>query len=359
MVCSDSENEAELVFLSPEEEPEPCKNDKKASTEDQGASPVLRRSNRKRKSVSFVQDMSKGSGSKKKKTSPPKKQPPSQEADQASSMPKLPRTPQGAGSGTGGGTGGGTADPPDADRDKGEKQTGPDFAALLLAMEDRLATKMDATNKAVNQAVSLSKMNSDALETLEEKVGATDAALKETLARIEAQEERVLARVEGQVQEMVRDQLKAAGFDSQLSAGDLSTIQEPRSSYAAAAANCNSTINSGGGSTRGPTLTKEDRQEVKFWECRRSLRLWPVKETTMNGLKDFLTNRLGMDGSFVDEEIGPVTIKRNMERRPKNQHEVCVTFDNKQVRDMVKAQAPNLAAQEEAGMHLHLSLIHI
>ena len=43
VVRSDSENEAELVFLSPEEElptsPE---------ARDQGASPILRRSNRKR-----------------------------------------------------------------------------------------------------------------------------------------------------------------------------------------------------------------------------------------------------------------------------------------------------------------------
>ena len=270
VVRSDSENEAELVFLSPDEEPVPRKSDR----EDQGASPVLRRSNRKRKSVSSVQDMSKGSGSKKKKTSPPKKQPPPQEAEQAGNMPKLPRTPQGAGGG-----GPGASDTPGTDPDKGDKQPGQDFAALLLAMEKRLATKMDATNKAVNQAVNLSKMNSDALETLEEKVGATDAALKETLARIEAQEERVLARVEGQVQEMVRNQLKAAGFDSQLSAGDLSTIHDQRNSYAAAASSSNSTMNSG--STRGPTLSKESRQEAKFWECRRSLRLWPIKEPTV------------------------------------------------------------------------------
>ena len=81
VVRSDSENEAELVFLSPEEDP-PTRPEPK----DQGASPVLRRSNRKRKSVTCSSDISKSSGSKKKKTTSP---------DPTKSMPKLPRTPQG------------------------------------------------------------------------------------------------------------------------------------------------------------------------------------------------------------------------------------------------------------------------
>ena len=83
VVRSDSENEAELVFLSPKEESVQVR---KAQA-DQGASPVLRRSNRKRKSTTtYPTGMSKGSGSKKKKagTSP----------DPCKSMPKIPRTPQ-------------------------------------------------------------------------------------------------------------------------------------------------------------------------------------------------------------------------------------------------------------------------
>ena len=90
VVRSDSENEAELVFLSPEEEIRPPKND----PPDQGASPVLRRSNRKRKSVTAYSDndMSKGSGTMKKKCSPPKQTPPKENPEE--SMPKLPRTPQ-------------------------------------------------------------------------------------------------------------------------------------------------------------------------------------------------------------------------------------------------------------------------
>ena len=67
MTSSDSDCDGDdVVFLSPEEE---IQND-----QDQGASPVLlRRSNRKRKSVSAAnnQGMSKGSSSKKKKVTSP------------------------------------------------------------------------------------------------------------------------------------------------------------------------------------------------------------------------------------------------------------------------------------------------
>ena len=77
------------VFLSPDESP--------TKEGDQGASPVLRRSNRKRNSVSAAVSvggaaMSKGSSSKKKKPS-------TQEEEQAGAknMPKVVRSPQAGG----------------------------------------------------------------------------------------------------------------------------------------------------------------------------------------------------------------------------------------------------------------------
>ena len=272
--------------------------------------------------------MSKGSGSKKKKCSPITQEIPSK------TMPKVARTPP---------------------KNTGEQDTGggkedrTDVAALLVAMEARLSSKLDANKKAVNEAVKMSKLNSDALDALEEKVDATDDRLKETLARIEATEERVLARVEEQVKEMVREQLKAAGFDSQLSAGDLSTLppsnaSSSKQSYAAAASR----------PADQTGLSKEQRQENKFWECRRSLRLWPIQDANTEGLKDFLKNRLLLDDSFIEEDMGAVTIKRNVEK-PKNKDEVCVIFESKQVRDKIKAQGPSLANyREEAGMRLQI-----
>ena len=78
----DSEND--VVFLTPEETAK-----SKRVEEDQGASPVLRRSNRKRKSVMVDQDM--GFNSKEKKCSPGKQSPLKDNTCKA--MPRIPRTP--------------------------------------------------------------------------------------------------------------------------------------------------------------------------------------------------------------------------------------------------------------------------
>ena len=77
----------ESVFLSPEEQFQ-----SEGQEKDQGASPALRRSNRKRKSTALVTDMTKNSGSKKKKGSSPVTV---RTDDPGKSMPRLPRTPRG------------------------------------------------------------------------------------------------------------------------------------------------------------------------------------------------------------------------------------------------------------------------
>ena len=288
--------------------------------------------NRKRKSVTVIQDMSKGgSGSKKKKSSPSKQAShPKPTANKA--MPGLPRTPQAG------------AEP---QAEPAAKKEVPDVASLLMAMEARITSKLDATKKAVNEAVSLSKLNSDALDALKEKVDANDEILRETLARVEKQEERVLAKVESQVREMVRDQLKAAGFDSQLSAGDLSTITDS-TTYAEALA-----ANRSDGRVDRLVLrpSKEERQEAKFWECRRTLRLWPVTDPTAQGIKE----KLSMDDAFIEEDMGNVLVKRSLDKRSKNKKEVVAVFENKQIRDAIKAQGPSLANyRDKAGMQLQI-----
>ena len=62
-----------------------------------------------------------------------------------------------------------------------------------------------------------------------------------------------------------------------------------------------------------------------------------------------------MDKQFVDEDLGEVRIRRNIERRPKYKDEVCVTFESKEIRDAIKAKGPALANfREEAGMRLQI-----
>ena len=125
VVRSDSENEheAELVFLSPDEEPGPPP----GAQQDQGASPILRRSNRKRKSTAAYSesDMSKNSGSKKKKGSSP---------EVLKSMPKIPRTPQ-------------AQDnlPPPVTEGAPAPFGAAEFGTLLAGIEARITAKMEAT----------------------------------------------------------------------------------------------------------------------------------------------------------------------------------------------------------------------
>ena len=330
---SENENEAELVFLSPDEEPvkKPA-----AAAADQGASPVLRRSNRKRKSTaSFCDsDMSKNSGSKKKKSSP----------DPGKSMPRIPRTPQAPGQDPG---------QPQATQPQAASAAplGSCLEGLLAGMEERLASKMDENNKAVKQT-------NEALLAVEEKVANNDAALR---AALQASEARIMSHFQDAVKGMVLDQLRSAGFDPDLSAGALtlpsvtdsrlvpSTSAAMPSSYAAVTSIALEKT------ARKPDKIQAERREDRFWECRRSLRLWPVPEGTVDGLKVFLKEKLRMDERFIEEDLGEVLVRKHKDLRAKNKDEIFVQFESKEVRDIVKAQAPNLANyRETAGMRLHL-----
>ena len=83
--------------------------------------------------------------------------------------------------------------------------------------------------------------------------------------------------------------------------------------------------------------------------------MWPVKGASVEGLKEFLYNRLDMTADFVENDMGNVVICRHVEKRPRYKDEVCVTFESKNIRDVVKAQGPNLAGcKEEAGMRLEI-----
>ena len=62
-----------------------------------------------------------------------------------------------------------------------------------------------------------------------------------------------------------------------------------------------------------------------------------------------------MGEEFVEEVLGRIEIKRVNDPRKANKDEALVVFENKQVRDAVKAQAPNLANyREDAGMRLEI-----
>ena len=153
---------------------------------------------------------------------------------------------------------------------------------------------------------------------------------------------------------MVLDQLRDVGFDPELTAGALTTLQSMRlnNTYASAVLTASKVARTTEQQER--RLTPREKKEERFLECRRSLRLWPVPGATLGSLRTYLADKLNMDESFL-EDMGVVTIKKVYERRPKYSDEVVDTFETKSIRDAIEAQAHNLASyREEAGMRLHI-----
>ena len=191
-------------------------------------------------------------------------------------------------------------------------------------------------------------------------------ALKESENRIMRRvQEQVEAIVQGQVKDMVSEQLAAAGFDENLTAAELSTRRsamctEPSQSemtttYAGMAASQAAPSGPWTQACAHPTSSKEDKQEAKFWLARRSLRLWPIQGGSREGLEDYLKSKSRLGQDFIDEDLGQVILTRPREPKNKNKDEYIVIFESKQIRDAVKAAAPNLANfRDAAGMRLHV-----
>ena len=80
--------------------------------------------------------------------------------------------------------------------------------------------------------------------------------------------------------------------------------------------------------------------------------MWPVKDRS--DLDAYLKEKLDIDGQFI-ADMGEVRIRKVLERKPKFKDEAIVLFEDKRIRDTVKAQAYRLAScRDEAGMRLHL-----
>ena len=71
-------------------------------------------------------------------------------------------------------------------------------------------------------------------------------------------------------------------------------------------------------------------------------------------LKKYMQDLLKLTDDFFDE-MGPVVVRRHRDPRSKADHKVIATFENKEVRDAVKAASKNLAGSAvKAGIRLHI-----
>ena len=269
-------------------------------------------------------------------------------------MPKIPRTPQGQ------------PQPlpqqqvqpppqlPQQQQDKPPEASS--IEALLMGMEARLGTHFEKSNEAIQAVASQVKQANEGLNQLEQKVDESDANFKVTLQEVEARvlnkaqeaDTRLLDQVRDQVKEMVENQLRAAGFDPDMTAAGLSTINQTPSAavyrdhggsqptYAGAV------IRSANMDQQNVTrqMSKEERQEEKFWNCRRSLRVWPVPDADRNKLNKFFMEKLHMDINFLENEMGDVHLWPHRDPKAKIKDEVYVTFESREIRDAVNPLRP-------------------
>ena len=97
--------------------------------------------------------------------------------------------------------------------------------------------------------------------------------------------------------------------------------------------------------------TKEDL----YWQCRRSLRLWPIVGPDIKkGLGDFLRNRLRLGADFL-ADMGEVSVKKVASGpRSKKVGEIIAIFSSTDVRDVVRGAARELAGHDDAGIRLEI-----
>ena len=112
--------------------------------------------------------------------------------------------------------------------------------------------------------------------------------------------------------------------------------------------------------------SKEDF-EGKFWLCRRSIRIWPIKARDENalwaGVSHFFFEKLQIPQEDLPQEaVEAVTRVMPGRKKQKIEHEVIVRFSTVQMRDMIVSYAPNLrewrdkdgSSQMSAGLRLEI-----
>ena len=102
--------------------------------------------------------------------------------------------------------------------------------------------------------------------------------------------------------------------------------------------------------------SQSDRQELRYWECRRAIRIRPVAGgNEREALIDYLKTYLLLDESFIGN-MGCTKIERiPFGAKTKFKNEMVVTFSSVEARDIVQAAAVNLGAHgPEIGVRLEI-----
>ena len=186
-----------------------------------------------------------------------------------------------------------------ADRNRRNSKQGSDLEATMLAIEKRQSERMD-------KLVSCLEKNNEEVSSLRNLISTREEAVLEEVKR---RDDKTNARL---------DELEAK-FANGLAGG------------------------------------REAKRAEAYRDCRRSIRLWPVKGAELKpAVSSFLREKL----LFSEEDLkrmGNISIKKYRDPASKTPDEVLILFESKRSRDAVKAAGKHLAGLGgSAGMKLHI-----
>ena len=100
-------------------------------------------------------------------------------------------------------------------------------------------------------------------------------------------------------------------------------------------------------------------RDMRYWRSRKSLRIWPVngrtEEELLNGAVGFLHDRLKLDEGMLTPKDKFAVRRIAQVLRSTIKDEVCVVFPSMELRDIAKGNAFNLAGDKAAGVRLEIS----
>ena len=191
----------------------------------------------------------------------------------------------------------------------------------MAGMEGRLAEKIGNLENNV-------KSNKDSIVILTDSLNKATVDLARLEHQIQANEDGLESRVAHMVRSVMSRDSRPVGTGAGL---DLSSAP-------------------GHEDSRHPSGQQIDR----YVSCRRSLRLWPIRGSDMLAeVRRFLTERLGFQPGQVDQDFGPMGVRRVVEPKSKIEAEVIVEFQMASLRDSIKSMGFKLEGQR-AGIRIEI-----
>lgn len=195
-------------------------------------------------------------------------------------------------------------------------------AKKLVAMQALTSKKPSAANPAQNMADSSSARDKALLDQIDAMIKASSNRVRQDIAGLE-----------------ISTGKKAAVAKKLETKGTGKTERRPRQIPPTFSPNDNNHV-------------PAERKEERYWEARRSLRMWPViGEDLKKAVIQFLTEKMQCPiGRLAEDDIN---MKRTLSRPEANaQEQVRIKFSSVRLGDEFKALARNLAGQDKVGVQL-------